>query len=93
MRKFAAITTLVLFAATPVLAQSNSGGAMSSVAMANDHKASGSMSGSMSHGAMSGSMTAGAMSDHDKMAKPKKKAASGSMTGSMSGSMSNSSGH
>jgi len=39
----------------------------------------------MSHGSMSGSMTA----DHDKMAKPKKKTASGSMTsGSMSGSMS-----
>ena len=53
MTKFATIAALVLFAAGPALAQSNSGansgGAMSSGAMSNDQKASGSMTGSANH--------------------------------------------
>src|SRR5689334_6658337 len=63
------------------LAQSQSGGTMSSGAMSDKPAASGSMSGSMSHNAMSGSMT-GSM-DHDKM-KAKKKDKNAMSSGSMS---------
>ena len=92
-------TALALFISFGItgsaLAQSQSGGSMSSGAMSDKPAASG----SMSSGSMSGSMT-GSM-DHKMKGKKKDKAAmtSGSMSGSMSngsmssGSMSNSAGH
>lgn len=91
MKTFGKTAVLALFIAAGItgsaLAQSQAGGSMSSGAMSDKPKASGSMSGSMT-----GSM------DHDKM-KGKKKDKSAMTSGSMSsgsmsgGSMSNSTGH
>ena len=93
MKTFGKTAVLALFITAGItgsaLAQSQAGGSMSSGAMSDKPKASGSMSGSMSHSAMSGSMT-GSM-DHDKMT-GKKKDKNAMTSGSPSGSMSSGSG-